>query len=217
MEKYQVGQLCQAIRIESHYLPCLAYFTAIYSFDTVWLEAAEHYTKQSYRNRCYVLTANGTERLTVPVLEGTHKQPIRDVRIDYRQFWPDRHWRCLTAAYSKAPFFEHYADELGVILRRNWPFLFDLNLELLTICLKWLGWQKNLRLTESFDKEPSRTVFDAHGLISPRGNDQSDRVYLPYLYLQNFGSVFVPNLSILDLIFCQGPLATEVIKRSLVE
>lgn len=214
LEKYHVGHLSQGIRIELHHLPSLAYFTALLPFDTVWLEAAEHYGKQSYRNRCYVLTANGIDRLTVPVLDGTHKQSIRDVRIDDRQAWPDRHWRCLVSAYSKAPFFEYYADELEAVFRRKWVYLFDLNLELLTLCLKWLGWKKKVLLTEVFEKQITGDLLDAHGQINARENTQNGRFYHPVSYPQNFGNVFVPDLSILDLIFCQGTLATDVLKQS---
>ncbi|WP_128543925.1 WbqC family protein [Larkinella soli] len=215
MEKYQVGSLCRNVRIELHYLPGLAYFAAISPFDTVWLEAAEHYQKQSYRNRCYVLTANGVDRLTVPVLDGTHHQPIRNVRIDYRQPWPDRHWQSLVAAYGKAPFFEYYAQELRTVLIANRKFLFDLNLELLTICLKWLGWKKEVRLTETFEKQVDDDFFDLHGKLKARGDDQSGSIYRPVSYPQNFGNVFVPNLSLMDLIFNQGPHSSDVLKESL--
>lgn len=217
LEKYHVGRVGQGIRIELHHLPSLTYFTALLPFDTVWLEAAEHYGKQSYRNRCYVLTANGIDRLTVPVLNGTHKQSIREVRIDDRQAWPDRHWRCLVTAYSKAPFFEYYADELEAVFRQKWIFLFDLNLELLTLCLKWLGWQKKLLLTETFDKQVSTELLDAHSRIQARDDIQNGRFYRPVAYPQNFGSVFVPDLSILDLIFCQGTGATDVLRQSLIQ
>ena len=216
LEKYHVGQLGQGIRIELHYLPSLTYFTALLPFDTVWLEAAEHYGKQSYRNRCYVLTANGIDRLTVPVRNGTHKQSIRDVRIDDHQAWPDRHWRCMVTAYSKAPFFEYYADELETVFRRKWVFLFDLNLELLTLCLKWLRWQNTLLTTKTFEIQVSSEILDAHGQIADRGNAQNGRFYGPVSYQQNFGNVFVPDLSILDLIFCQGTAATDVLKQSLI-
>ncbi|RRB06586.1 WbqC family protein [Larkinella rosea] len=214
MEKYHVDQESQGIRIELHYLPSLTYFTALLPFDTVWLEAAEHYGKQSYRNRCYVLTANGIDRLTVPVRNGTHKQSIREVRIDDRQAWPDRHWRCLVSAYSKAPFFEFYADELEAVFRKKWSYLFDLNLELLTLCLKWLGWKKQLLLTEVFEKQPSVGILDAHTLVVERATTQNGRFYQPVSYQQNFGNVFVSDLSILDLIFCQGTLAPDVLKQS---
>ncbi|GAB3258328.1 WbqC family protein [Larkinella harenae] len=217
MEKYHVGHVSQGIRIELHYLPSLTYFTALLPFDTVWLEAAEHYGKQSYRNRCYVLTANGIDRLTVPVRNGTHKQLIREVQIDDRQAWRDRQWRCLVTAYSKAPFFEYYADELESVLRRKWDYLFDLNLELLTLCLKWLGWQKNLVLTESFDKQAGTGILDAHSKIDGREALQNGRFYHPVAYQQNFGSVFVPDLSILDLIFCQGTAASDLLRQSLIQ
>ncbi|MFD1142915.1 WbqC family protein [Larkinella insperata] len=217
LEKYHVDRVNQGIRIELHYLPSLTYFTALLPFDTVWLEAAEHYGKQSYRNRCYVLTANGPDRLTVPVLNGTHKQLIRDVRIDDRQAWTDRHWRCLVTAYSKAPFFEFYADDLETVFRRKWVYLFELNLELLTLCLKWLGWKKNIALTEIFERQVVSQVLDARSQINARGDTQNGRFYRPVAYQQNFGNVFVPDLSILDLIFCQGTEASNVLQQSLIQ
>ncbi|WP_266366948.1 WbqC family protein [Tellurirhabdus rosea] len=214
MEKYQDGGADSEVLIELHYLPCLAYFTAIQPFDTIWLEAAENYQKQSYRNRCYVLTANGTERLTIPVLEGTHRQPVRDVGIDNRQPWGERQWRTIETAYRKAPFFEYYAPDLEAVLQKDHRRLFDLNQEMLTICLKWLGWKKKIKFTEVFEKEANEGVTDLRGWISPRGADKSGSVYQPFLYMQNFGTEFVPNLSIIDLFFCQGPLAKEILEAS---
>jgi len=217
LEKYHVEQLTSSVRIELPFLPSLAWFAAIQPFDTIWLEAAEHYQKQSYRNRCYVLTANKVDRLTVPVLEGTHKQPYVSVRIDNQQAWRDRQWRCLTAAYRKAPFFEEYAPDLEATLRQPWTHLFDLNRQMLTFCLQALQWSKSIRLTESFDTEEEVFFDDRRSLLDKQGNDQSGRLYRPVSYPQNFGSDFVPNLSILDLLFCQGPLSAAVIKRSVAE
>ena len=217
MEKYQQEGSESAVLLELHYLPCLAYFTAIQPFDVVRLEAAEHYQKQSYRNRCYVLTANGVERLTVPVLDGTHRQPVRAVRIDNRQPWGERQWRTLEAAYRKAPFFDQYAPELEATLRRVHPSLFDLSLELLTMCLHWLSWRKKLILTEVFEKEEVANSVDLRNQVVPRGADKSGRFYRPQSYMQNFGTIFVPNLSVIDLFFCQGPLAAEILDGSRIE
>ena len=203
-----------AIRIELHYLPSLAWFTAVLPFDTVWLEAAEHYQKQSYRNRCYVRSANGVERLTIPVQEGTHKQPIREVRIDTRQAWQDHHWRSLSAAYKKAPFFEYYESYFRQAYAKNWKYLFDVNTEMLTICLNLLNWKKEVSLTERFDRQVDNEIADGRFKLKGRPGDQIDSLYRPYPYLQNFGSDFAPNLSIIDLLFCQGPAAGDVLRRS---
>ncbi|GAA4470795.1 WbqC family protein [Nibrella saemangeumensis] len=200
--------------IELHYLPSLDYMAGLLRFDRVRIEAKEHYQKQSYRNRCYVLTSNKVDCLTVPVQDGTHKQPIRDVRIDNRQAWQDRHWRCLSAAYGKAPFFEYYAPYLEPVIRKQADFLFDLNLELLTICLHLLGQRVDLSLTDWYEKELFGKVFDARSRLNARQRESDYLFYQSWPYTQNFGNVFVPNLSIIDLLFCQGPTALDVLKKS---
>ncbi|WP_080239842.1 WbqC family protein [Spirosoma rigui] len=198
--------------IDLHYLPCLDYITGLLQFRQVWIEANEHYQKQSYRNRCYVLTANKVDVLTVPVLRGTHHQPIREIRIDQSQNWQQHHWRCLKAAYGKAPFFEYYALDIDRVYQKNWTFLFDLNWELLTICLNQLGVKTPLHLTEWYEKSSVPGRYDARSMVNLRNDPESYVFYQPVPYPQNFGPDFVPNLSILDLLFCQGPAARDYIQ-----
>ena len=211
LEKYQPKPVPAGLLIELHYLPCLDYVAGLMQFDRVWLEAHEQYQKQSYRNRSYVLTANKVDVLTVPVQRGNH-QPIRDLRIDNGQSWQMHHWRCLRAAYGKAPFYEHYAPEFERVYRKNWTFLFDLNWELLTICLKLLGIKTPIDLTEWYEKEPVFGRFDARSRVNPRNATGAYVFHQPVPYQQNFGPDFVPNLSIIDLLFCQGPAAKQFIR-----
>lgn len=209
LEKYQLQPVTTALLVELHYLPCLDYMAGLIRFQRVWVEAHEHYQKQSYRNRCYVRTANKVDSLTVPVLQGTHHHPIREIRIDNGQAWQAHHWRCLQAAYGKAPFFEFYAPVFEPVYRKAWAFLFDLNYELLTICLNLLGVQPSINLTDCYDKVPLSGLFDIRSRINPRNEPESYVFYESAPYQQNFGLDFVPNLSIIDLLFCQGPIAAE--------
>ncbi|QJW90684.1 hypothetical protein HNV11_15485 [Spirosoma taeanense] len=215
MEKYQLLPQPAELLIELHYLPCLDYVSGLMQYDQVWLEAREHYQKQSYRNRCYVLTANKVDSLTVPVQQGTHHLPIQELRVDNGQPWQVHHWRTLRTAYGKAPFFEYYAPELEPVYSRNWTFLFDLNYELLTICLKLLGLAPRVNLTDWYDKTPPDGLLDARSGINPRNRTKSYIFHCPVPYLQNFGLEFVQNLSIIDLLFCQGPAAKDVLKAGL--
>ncbi|WP_420150058.1 WbqC family protein [Spirosoma sp.] len=222
MEKYQITPNPVAsqptnLLIELHYLPCLDYISGVVQFENVRLEAQEHYQKQSYRNRCYVLTANKVDVLTVPVQQGTHHQPIRDLRIDNSQTWRMHHWRCLQAAYGKAPFFEYYAPDFERVYKKNWTFLFELNFELLTICLKLLRVRVSIDLTDWYDKDAPVGSFDARSRVNPRNQSESYLFHRPIGYLQNFGQEFVPNLSIIDLLFCQGPAASDVLMAGLRE
>ncbi|QJD80556.1 WbqC family protein [Spirosoma rhododendri] len=209
MEKYQLSNQKTELLIELQYLPCLDYLAGIQQFERVSIEAKEHYQKQSYRNRCYVRTANKVEALTVPVLRGTHHLPIRDLRIDTEQRWQQQHWRTLTAAYARSPFFEYYAPELAPIYERNWTFLFDLNWELLTICLKLFQIKTTVSLTEWYQTEPEPGQFDARSRLSPQNRAYEHLFGRSVPYMQNFGPDFVPNLSGVDLLFCQGPAARE--------
>jgi hypothetical protein len=202
----------ETLLIDLHYLPCLDYMTGLLIHDRTLLEAREHYQKQSYRNRCYVRSGQGVERLTVPVLAGTHKQPVRDVRIDYDRDWISQHWRCLQAAYGKSPFFEFYGPELRPAFDRKPAFLFDLNLELLTKCLYLLGARVNLSLTETYLMGPETGVFDARNRISGPNPAGGLLFGNKLTYTQNFGQDFASNLSIIDLLFCAGPLAIDYLK-----
>lgn len=169
--------------------------------DEVLIEAHENYQKQSYRNRCYVLTSNKVDCLTVPVLSSSHRQPVRDVRIDYSQRWIERHLRCLQSAYAKSPYFEYLMPELEQIIAQRHPFLFELNWSLLTFCRKWLRLSTPISLTDWYDKTPPTGVFDARSLIQP-GQHPEIGLFGPIPgYQQNFGAEFVPNLSVIDLLF----------------
>ena len=105
--------------LSTAYLPPVEYFAAIAKYGGALLEACENYQKQSYRNRCTILTANGTMNLNIPVARGgdnfTHNLPITQIEIDYSENWPVRHLRALEAAYMNSPFFVYYKDEIAEI------------------------------------------------------------------------------------------------------
>ena len=204
------------VRIELHYLPNVAFFATCLPHHEIWLEAYEHYEKQSYRNRCHILTANGTNALIVPVKHSGSKQLIREVQIEYGQNWVNQHWRTLVAAYGKAPYFEYFADYFLTIFQKNRSFLFDLNLELLTICLKLLQLNPTIRLTERYEPTPPNGQFDARTLIHPKKTDLYNLLGVQQVYQQNFGNTFEANLSIIDLLMCQGPQAKTFLKRSII-
>lgn len=204
------------VLIEAHYLPCIAYFACITSADSIILEACEHYVKQSYRNRCRILTANKIVTLSVPVHKGSRRRPIREVKIDYSQSWLKDHWRTIASAYGKAPFFEEYSPYFEKALLKKNQYLFDLNVELLTICLRLLNLSRQVASTDTFEERLASAVNDYRNAITTNNTGFATSQYVDVRYRQNFGSNFVPNLSILDLLFCQGPQAVQVIRQSIV-
>jgi hypothetical protein len=197
--------------IELHYLPSIAYFACLSKFDTIILEKHEHYVKQSYRNRCHIVTANGIERLSIPLTSKHGKVYITDIKIDYAQKWLSTHWRAIQSAYRNAPFFEYYADELHHTLFKCPPFLYDLNFELLTICLKWLKLSPTIKESLSYDKHPDNQVTDCRNLVHAKKTSSLSAFFTPISYPQVFGSKFAENVSIIDLVFCEGPHARWVV------
>ncbi len=202
------------VLIELHHLPCIEYFACISGFGELRIEACENYRKQTYRNRCEVLTTNKTDLLTVPVRQQGAVKLYRDIRIDYRQDWIRRHWGCFQSAYGKSPYYEFYAPDLERVYRGKPVFLFDLNRELLTICLKFLGMNPRIAYTLSYEEKAGSKIFDARYRIKAKKDKENCFFYRSIPYYQTFGNDFVPNLSIIDLLFNQGPESPRVLKES---
>ena len=133
------------------YLPPVEYFFAIAHSDRVLIEQHEAYQKQSWRNRCRILSAAGPEDLSIPVVkEERLSRPIRDIRIDYSEPWLQHHIRALAAAYNHSAFYDYYADDLLPILESKPAFLFDLNHSLLEKLLGLLDIDTPIALTDTF-------------------------------------------------------------------
>lgn len=200
--------------IELHYLPSLEYFCILSQFNEIILEKHEHFVKQSFRNRCQIKTSQGIETLIIP-LTGKHgKVAIQNVRIDYSQKWQNNHWRAIESAYRKAPYFEYYADDLKSIIYNNHELLYELNQEILSFCLKCLKAAPELMTSVSYEKIPANGIFDARGLIESKKPYSMRSFYKPTPYPQVFGNRFAENLSLIDLLFCEGPNANRVLLAS---
>ena len=203
--------------IETHYLPSIAYFSALQNVNEVLLEKHERYVKQSYRNRTYIVSTQGKEKLIVPLTSKHGKVLITDVRIDYGQKWLNQHWRAIQSAYGRAPFFEYYKEDLETVLFKKTMFLYDLNFELLSMCLKWLKRDVTLKESVAYEVTPSPPILDLRGSISFKNEENLVNLYRPYRYYQVFGNTFVGNASILDLIFSEGPGAARIVEASAVK
>ena len=203
---------------ELPYLPPIAFFRPLLAADGLLLDAHEHYRKQTYRNRALVLTAQGVRPLTVPVLDGNRSEKVctSEIEIDYRENWPHQHRRTLQTAYGNSPYYEYYADDLADLYAQKPARLWDLNLAFLQLLLRCLRLPVPLQFTiEYYPHAPQ----NAHSLIhslTPSLIDQRDALSpkspgpdTPAVrsYPQVFGLPFVPGLSILDLLFMQGPQA----------
>ena len=206
----------QSILIELHYLPSIAYFSALYKADEIYIASQGRFEKRTYLNRSTILTANGPLDLSVPVFGANKRIPIQEVKIDYHEKWVNKHWRAIQSAYGKSPFFDFYSKEVKDILYSTPSHLFDLNKSLLTMCLKFLQIDTPVFWQENLEEIAKPDLMDMRGDIHPRKPISELLWFDPKPYQQIFGSNFVSNLNILDLLFCTGPEALEVLKRSVV-
>ena len=178
------------------------------------IDLGEHYVKQTYRNRCEIAAAGGRMALTVNVEAGAGRLPVREVRIDYSKRWQHTHICAIRSAYGRAPFFEHYWPEFEPVLARRHRFLQELGRELLEVALRLLKADVEPVFSERYSEEGGARDFRSS--ISPKARlARPDDDFSPEPYWQVFGG-FEPNLSIIDLLMCEGPAAMEIIKRSSV-
>jgi len=204
------------IVIEPQYFPPLAYFCLLMQSENFSIDVFEYYEKQSYRNRFGIVTAQKPQSFSVPVQKGNQKRVFKDLKIDYQESWVNVHWRSILSAYGKSPFFEFYSDYFHKILYKKAIFLVDLNLEILTTCLKLIGIKKNFEITEKYLNLEKNTEYqDFRSTIHPKKHSQIDSIYKPAPYQQVFGSKFEENMSIIDLLFCEGNNAYNILKASI--
>ncbi|HMQ48982.1 MAG TPA: WbqC family protein [Saprospiraceae bacterium] len=198
--------------IELHYLPSVPFFQLAFSHEKLLIEQHEHYQKNSFRNRCYIATANGLLCLSIPLRKGKNEQQaILDVRIAHDEPWQQRHWRGIQSAYGNAPYFVYYADAIAPFFQRKYDYLFEWNWDLLQLLFRLLSLDTVIQKTTAYDTEVQSPVLDYREQFKP-GKLPSMKVTYPQLFVEKHG--FLPNLSILDLLFCVGPQASMYLSEN---
>ena len=193
------------------YFPCISYMARYIVDSAPVIEVWETYHKQTYRNRCRVMTANGVESLSVPVVKinGNHTM-TKDVVISYKEHWQQIHRRCLESAYKAAPYFDHYYDYLKTIFENHFERLVDLNDAALTAVLKMLKVNKEIVHTTDYVHVVENDLREA---FSPKVISNPDS-FPEYYQVFSAKFPFTPDLSVLDLIFNEGPEAMKIFTRS---
>ena len=186
------------------YHPPIAYFNhLIKNPGTVLIERHEHFPKQTYRNRTSIHSPNGKLDLIVPISRGSKfHTSVKDVKISYEFKWQRMHLMSLQTSYRSSAYFEFYEDELMPFYEKKWDFLFDYNEEILIFFIKALKLQFNYSFTEEYQKEYAG-FQDFRLAIHPKKNQQLN--VTPYFQVFEERNGFINNLSILDLLFNQGP------------
>ena len=192
------------------YFPSILYMARFLKEDAPVIEVCETYRKQTYRNRCRVMTANGVERLSVPVVSvnGNHTM-TKDMAISRIEPWQHVHRRCLESAYHASPYFDHYYDALRPVFEGRFERLIDLNDSILEVILRMLGVKKGFAHSTDYIREAENDLREA---FSPKR--QADAAHFPSYY-QVFSNKFpfAPDLSVLDLIFNEGPEAMRYLEQ----
>ena len=215
--------------LETAFMPPVSYFAAIAEESTLSygrvvslvparlrLEACENYQKQSYRNRCRIYAAGGVESLTLPVVHegGTSSLPIREIRVDWSRDWLPRMERAIVSAYESSPYFEYYRDSLFDILESRPEKLFDLNIRLIHYFLGKIGISADIDFTTEYERpgETAPDIRDLRGLIHPK-RPSILKTEKPYwqVFAAKYG--FKSDLSVMDLLFNEGPDSISYLKK----
>jgi hypothetical protein len=203
--------------LSTAYFPPVEYFVAMVNNKRVKLEQYESYSKQSYRNRCNIFASDGTLSLTIPVITAGNNTPIRDIKIDYSKKWLLQHKRALVSAYMSSPFFEYYQDDIFNVLESGEEYLFDMNCRLMDVLMDNLGIAPEISLTDEYVPASllESDVLDYRESIHPKkvspifGKEIEEKPYYQ-VFSQKYG--FISGLSILDLLFNEGPEACRYLK-----
>lgn len=197
------------------YLPPVEQYCFIYSTCNVLFEVNETFPKQTCRNRTLIYTANGLLRLTVPVIKPFgNKTKTSEIVIDDKTPWNKIHWKAITSAYNKSPYFLYYKDDFEKLYRKPEGSLIMFNLGLINLINKFLKLRPEINLTKDFNKELSSDI-----LIDKRDYPKDFSVtslnLKPYTQVYSDRLPFVPNLSIIDLLFNEGPHTLQYLRQAI--
>jgi hypothetical protein len=193
------------IILESNYFPCIRYFKELANSTSVTIDQFESFKKMSFRNRCIVVGANGLINLTVPVEGGRNtKQLVKDVRISYSENWQQQHWKTILSSYAKSPFFEYYQHDVEQLIKNKNIFLIDKNMEIINWFVKKFKLQTTVELSNCNQFEFTSNDFSYIKRWLPSNYIEHSGTAIVYKQMFEEKLGFQENVSLLDLIFCEG-------------
>ena len=198
--------------LSTAYLPNVQYFRALAQNNGVWIEQWESFPKQSFRNRCQILTEAGPMSLSIPVVKANSKQLTKDVRISYTENWQPKHWHAITSAYNSSPYFEYFRDDFWPFFSRRFDFLIDYNSQLTKLIMDILGMKTKISLTDDYVDHKllplaENQITDLRDTIHPKQAQTEGINYYtqkPYPQVFDCKIPFAGNMSIIDMVFNIG-------------
>ena len=199
------------------YLAPVEYYAHLMAAGEARVEVHDHYMKQTYRNRCIIAGPNGRIDLTVPTVKpDTLKCATKDIRISDHGNWRHMHLYALESAYGHTPYYEFYRDDFVPFYERKWDYLVDFNEALQEMICGLIGLEVKVSRTEEY--LPEVEGLDLREVIHPKRDyaclDASFQV-VPYYQVFQERLGFLPNLSVVDLLFNLGPESLILLKQSM--
>ena len=206
--------MVKKIILTTAYLASIQYYSKLLHYNEIFIEIQENFIKQSYRNRCKIYGANGELALTIPIKKDNPKTLTKDIVIDYDTNWRKLHWKSIESAYRSSPFFEFYEDDFRPFYEKKFKYLVDFNIKIQNILLEHLEINTKIAFTEDYIHAYGDEVDDFREKIHPKRMHDDSR-FEPLEYVQVFQEKygFIPNLSIIDLLFNEGPNAINILKN----
>lgn len=197
-----------ALFIPTYFSP-ISQYTSIVNSNDITFEIEENYQKQSYRNRCYILGANGKQLLNIPISHTNKsfgKLKLKEVLIEDSN-WQRHHYKSLTTAYNHSPFFEFYKDDLQYIFKKKYKYLLDINIDSFHFINEALDLSKEYDISKKYNDK----VADDYRYHADVKNTDKTKC-IPYIQMFQDRNDFLKNLSILDLLFMEGPNSINFLK-----
>ncbi|MBT7984580.1 MAG: hypothetical protein HN690_03890 [Flavobacteriaceae bacterium] len=199
--------MVQKIMVPPYFGP-ISCWKQIINSNILW-DVHQNYVKQSYRNRTFIHSANGLHKLTIPVKHSKIKFPMLNAEIDNKTAWQKNHWRSIQTAYSSSPFFEFYKDSLEQVYNKKYTYLVKFNFDMIKLVFEWLNIEIKLKLSKEY-----KVVYDDSLDLRKKIENQKHSISKNKIYNQVFfeKNGFLNDLSIIDLIFNEGPNSLSYLK-----
>jgi len=208
MTNMQNNHEIDSIVIDLQYFTCINWIKIWREYSNLIILSNETYQKMTFRNRCVIAGSNGLINLSVPVEEGRNvRLPFQEVKISYKEKWQLQQWRTIVSCYNRSPWFEYYRDNLEIFFKTEFEYLFQLNMEI----LRWLSGILKLKLPLIKTSGADFDTLDFRNKWLPKNFQEEKGIRYHQLFEERIG--FQTNLSVLDLLFMEGPNISNILSK----